>query len=333
MSRPRWFVRPLAIGDRPIHPNAHVPKYGWKVQHLYTETEWVAMRALRTLGKRLDDDSWLVKDGSLTKIQSLTAKFTGNEKPLARATLRDALERLIEKHVIQRWDAVAGKPAGTRSRGDGRWLTCWRILSWKDTLAAIAADDRIASPQRRTFYVIGKGKRLVTKMEAAAWKLNVQTVEQAGPKAWAGTMEEFEELKLNEAVPDSLPPAKTKPPDETLVNQDVLSAARRNTQFPADPVRVERFAAACVKVAAASNEVLDSGDICAILDLSARHFKNGIPRNFEGHMQACAAQTRAYLHERAARAQEHTARERRRTGTDDMIPAKDIPSLWNEENT
>jgi hypothetical protein len=255
---PSWFARPAVIGDRKIHPNAHVPKYGYYVQHLLTENQAIVLRALKSIaGTMGPDKSWLAKDASITEIVKRTAKFSHAQTELARKAVRNALRALQAKHIIRCWGlADNAGPAPSRRRGDGCFKTCWKVLSWTDTLQAIADDPLVWNPKNRAFFVVGRGKKLVTPEEAGAWKLNAGKAKE-NPRAWAYSAPSAED-NAGEATP-------AVPQKRERAGRDLIRAAKDFCSRTPKDAEVTEFATKCRTVAGQYGYTLTDADLIEIL--------------------------------------------------------------------
>jgi hypothetical protein len=284
MRWPRWFIRPSLIAGRTIHRNAHVPKYGWLVQHLESDNERIVRKAMESLGSREHDDSWAVREASVSAIQARTARFTPLKVSLARSTVRHALRGLAAKHIIQPWSFTANAPVPRRHRGDGRWKTSWRILSWSQTLEAIAVDPEVWTPRRRAFFVVGVGRKLVSPEQAAAWKLNIEAAE-SNPRAYAGGSPERPEGATGEE--------RAPKPANSRASADLIRGARRYASRTASPAEVNEFAERCRAEAAKYDVTLTDAQILEILARAEQ--RGGRVKRFSSYLGDTEGFARLYL--------------------------------------
>jgi hypothetical protein len=192
-----WCTRPAELPN-----NAHVPKYGWLVQHALYMSTAVVLKTIWSLrpdpmrDKQGRQRGAVLADASITRIARATARFTNPlsdapGEPMPRRTVAHCLEALAQKGFIQRFDTERAKtsPAGTS----------WLIRRFDDILQTWADDPNIGTVGNRAFYVIGKGRRHMTPGELAAWNITGSTA-PANPRAHAaGT--ELPEPAIEPAAP------------------------------------------------------------------------------------------------------------------------------------
>lgn len=176
-KRERWGVRPAELPQ-----NSHIPRYCTLIDDALARRVgplWTYERTMWAKGEKVDNDRRKLR-GSLSEICVWVGQHFG-DKPIPRSTMHYWLDQLILLHLIQPWDDIAGGPAAPRYRGDGRHKTVWIINSKDRALSLLAADDAVATPKNRTFWV-WNGKPCTTK-QAVDWKLDVAIAERL-PEAW-----------------------------------------------------------------------------------------------------------------------------------------------------
>lgn len=156
----KYYTRPADVPK-----NAHAPKRGRLVQHAMTENDGIVYRSVRSLNEEelSGGRGWIVRDASITRITQATAKFTHLNRPMPRRTVANRLAAMQKKWIIQRYDVGAHR--------NNPFGTTYFIPPFKMTLDVWKRDPEVETVDNNGFYVIGRGRHLVSPAVARAWNI------------------------------------------------------------------------------------------------------------------------------------------------------------------